>query len=64
MTDRTAYEMINNKEDLASLEKVVSSLRAETKVELLCNGTKAFDIFDFENRLINEFGKKLTIKRK
>lgn len=64
MTDRTAYEMINNKEDLASLEKVVSSLRAETKVELLCNGTKAFDVFDFENRLINEFGKKLTIKRK
>ena len=64
MSDRTAYEMINNKEDLASLSKVASSLRAETKVELLCNGTKAFDIFDFENRLINEFGKKLTIKRK
>ena len=64
MSDRTAYEMINNKEDLASLAKVASSLRAETKVELLCNGLKAFDIFDFENRLINEFGKKLTIKRK
>lgn len=64
MSDRTAYEMINNKEDLLALETSVSALRPDTKVELLCNGTKAFDVFDFENRLINEFGKKLTIKRK
>ena len=64
LSDRTAYEMINNKEDLSALEKAVSGLREGTKIELLCNGTKAFDIFDFENRLINEFGKKLTIKRK
>lgn len=64
MSDRTAFEMINNKEDLLALEQEVSSIKAGTKVELLCNGTKAFDIFDFENRLINEFGKKLTIKRK
>lgn len=64
MSDRTAYEMINNKEDLLSLEASASALRPDTKVELLCNGTKAFDVFDFENRLINEFGKKLTIKRK
>ncbi len=64
MSDRTAYEMINNKEDLEALEKEVGLLKAGTKVELNCNGTKAFDIFDFENRLINEFGKKLTIKRK
>lgn len=64
MSDRTAFEMINNKEDLLTLEQEVSSIKAGTKVELLCNGTKAFDIFAFENRLINEFGKKLTIKRK
>ena len=64
MSDRTAFEMINNKEDLLALEQEVSSIKAGTKVELLCNGTKAFDIFSFENRLINEFGKKLTIKRK
>lgn len=64
MSDRTAYEMINNKEDLLALEAAASALRADTKVELLCNGTKAFDVFDFENRLIDEFGKKLTIKRK
>ena len=64
MSDRTAYEMINNKEDLLALEASASALRPDTRVELLCNGTKAFDIFDFENRLINEFGKKLTIKRK
>lgn len=64
MSDRTAFEMINNKEDLLTLEQEVSSIKAGTKVELLCNGTKAFDIFGFENRLINEFGKKLTIKRK
>ena len=64
MSDRTAYEMINNKEDLLALETSASALRPDTKVELLCNGTKAFDVFDFENRLINEFGKKLTIKRK
>lgn len=64
MSDRTAFEMINNKEDLLALEQGVSSIKAGTKVELLCNGTKAFDIFEFENRLINEFGKKLTIKRK
>ena len=64
MSDRTAYEMINNKEDLLALEASASALRPDTKVELLCNGAKAFDVFDFENRLINEFGKKLTIKRK
>ena len=64
MSDRTAFEMINNKEDLLALEQEVSSIKAGTTVELLCNGTKAFDIFGFENRLINEFGKKLTIKRK
>ena len=64
MSDRTAFEMINNKEDLLALEQEVSFIKAGTKVELLCNGTKAFDIFSFENRLINEFGKKLTIKRK
>ena len=64
LSDRTAYEMIDNKDDLAVLTSEVSAINPNTKVELLCNGRKAFDIHQFETELINEFGKKLTIKRK
>ena len=64
LTDRTAYEMIDNKADLAVLNQSASALRADTTVELACNGRRAFDKYQFETRLFNEFGKILTIKRK
>lgn len=64
LSDRTAFEMIDNKEDLAVLNKEVCVFRPNTTVELLCNGHRAFDIHQFKTRLINEFGKTLTIKRK
>lgn len=64
LSDRTAYEMIDNKEDLAVLGFEASSIRQNTSVELCCNGNKAFDKQNFETRLLDEFGKILTIKRK
>ena len=64
LSDRTAYEMIDNKADLAVLNQSASALRADTTVELACNGRRAFDPYQFETRLFNEFGKILTIKRK
>ena len=64
MSDRTAYEMIDNRDDIAILNQEVSSLREGTTVQLGCNGSRAFDVNQFETRLISEFGKTLTIKRK
>ena len=64
LSDRTAYEMIDNKEDLEVLNKEAGVLSAGITVELACNGNRAFDINQFETRLIGEFGKTLTIKRK
>ena len=64
LSDRTAYEMIDNKADLEILNQEASSIRANTTVELSCNGHRAFDQNQFETRLYNEFGKILTIKRK
>ncbi len=64
LTDRTAYEMIDNKEDIQALNNVLETLKPGVKVNISCNGRKAFDIHQFETRLIEEFGKKLTIKRK
>jgi hypothetical protein len=64
LADRTTYEMIDNKDDYAVLNKEVDTLRPGTIVELACNGRRAFDPYQFETRLFNEFGKILTIKRK
>lgn len=64
LSDRTAYEMIDNKADLEILNQEASSIRANTTVELSCNGHRVFDQNQFETRLYNEFGKILTIKRK
>ena len=64
MSDRTAYEMIDNRDDIAILNQEVDSLRMGTTVQLDCNGNRAFDVNQFETRLISEFGKTLTIKRK
>ena len=64
MSDRTAYEMIDNRDDIAILNQEVGSLRMGTTVQLDCNGNRAFDVNQFETRLISEFGKTLTIKRK
>lgn len=64
LSDRTSYEMINNQEDLNILSSEVTTIRANTKIELKCNGSKAFDINQFETKLIKEFSKILTIKKK
>jgi len=64
LSDRTAYDMITNKEDLNHLCNAASSVISDTKVELYCNGAKVFDMHQFESKLQNEFGKILTIVRK
>ena len=63
MLDKTAYEMINNRNDLDLLNSIVDEIEKDTKVKLICNGKDAFDIFQFESRLKQEFGKILTIKK-
>ena len=64
LSDRTAFEMIDNKEDLEILNQEVGALKEGVTVQLSCNGNRAFDINQFETRLIGEFGKIVTIKRK
>ncbi|MBQ7351716.1 MAG: hypothetical protein IJW59_02470 [Clostridia bacterium] len=60
--DKVAFDMINNKNDIAELEGVISGIKAGFKIELACNGKEPFDKFKFETFLKNEFGNCLTIK--
>ena len=64
MSDKTAFEMINNKTDLTVLNELVDGIKSGIKIELECNGVEPFDMFKFETKLKNEFGKLLTIKSK
>ena len=63
LSDKTAYEMINNKTDIEILCSTVSSIQDGTQIELKCNGKEQFDMYKFESRLKKEFGKILTIKK-
>lgn len=63
LSDKTAYDMINNPNDINTLNQELANLQ-DLKVELFCNGKEPFDLFKFEKFLTDEFGKTLTIKRK
>ena len=63
MSDKVAYEMINNRTDLDVLNETIKSIQPEIVVELCCNGKEPLDLFKFESRLREEFGKLLTIKK-
>ena len=56
--------MINNQNDINSLNEELNKLDSNLKIELFCNGKESFDLFKFEKFLQEEFGKTLTIKRK
>lgn len=64
LSDKTAYDMINNQNDIHSLNEELNKLDSSLKIELFCNGKEPFDLFKFEKFLQEEFGKTLTIKRK
>ena len=56
LSDKTAYEMINNKADIETLCITASSIQSNAKVEIICNGKDAFDMYKFESKLRQEFG--------
>jgi hypothetical protein len=63
LSDKTSFDMINNKNDIKSLNEELNKIENLT-IELFCNGKEPFDLFKFEQFLKDEFGKTLTIKRK
>jgi len=63
LSDKTAFNMINNKGDLDVLQEILSTLQEGLKIKVSCNGKEPLDIYKFEARLKEEFGKILTIKK-
>ena len=63
LSDKTAFDMINNQNDINMLKQVVKSIDGTIDVDLNCNGKEPFDLFKFESKLKQEFGKLLTIKK-
>lgn len=64
LTDKTSFDMINNKSDIAVVNEILGTLQEGVTVSLSCTGKEPFDMFKFESRLEKEFGKLVTIKRK
>lgn len=64
LSDKTAYDMINNVSDLSLLQETLSMVDSKLSIKVLCDGKEPFDMFKFESRLKEEFGKLLTIKTK
>lgn len=62
LSDKVAFEMINNKSDIDAINLILSSIQEGLQVELVCNGKEPFDKFKFEKFLKEEFGNCLTIK--
>lgn len=63
LTDKVAFDMINNNTDIGVLVDALSNIQSGAKIKLMCNGKEPFDVYKFESRLKEEFGKILTIKR-
>lgn len=62
LTDKTSYEMINNKSDIDALNKTLDTIQSGVTIQMTCEEKQVFDLFKFEERLKNEFGRILTIK--
>lgn len=63
LSDKVAYEMINNASDIGLLKETIKPIQSGLDVEIRCCGKETFDVFKFESRLKQEFGKILTIKK-
>ena len=63
LSDKVAYEMMNNNNDLSVLNDLITQIQNGLKIALNCSGKDPFDMFKFESKLKNEFGKLLTIKK-
>ena len=63
LSDRVSYDMINNRNDLDTLQGLVDTIKSGLKLEIDCSGKEPFDVYKFEERLRKEFGKILTIKK-
>ena len=64
MTDKVSFGMIDNANDRAELLKIAQEINGEIEgVEICFSGKEPFDLYKFEMRLKNEFGKITTIKK-
>ena len=63
LSDKSAYDMINNQNDLNLLKEALKNIDASLDVSVCCDGKELFDMFKFESKLKQEFGKLLTIKK-
>ena len=61
--DKTAFDMINNQNDLIKLKETLNIIDASLNISVNCDGKEPFDMYKFESRLKEEFGKLLTIKK-
>jgi len=63
LSDKTAYDMSNNKNDIDTLTQLSKGIDdSVVSVKLVYDGTKVFDMYQFEQYLKEEFGRILTIK--
>ena len=63
LSDKTAFNMMNNNTDLAVLQDTLNTVQEGLVVKVSCNGKEPFDMQGFEHKLKEEFGKLLTIKK-
>lgn len=61
-SDNSSYLLLNNKEDIADLNKYLNEIEEGLRVELQESGEKTFDEHQFEEYLKKEFGSIVTIK--
>lgn len=59
--DKTSYDMVNNVKDKEEINKILDSIEGGLSCKLECNAESAFDEYQFEQFLKNEFGKLLTV---
>lgn len=63
LSDNTAYDMLNNVNDLNVMREIVKSIDNTLDIEILGGDENKFDMHIFENFLKDEFGRILTIKQ-
>lgn len=63
LNDKSSYDMLNNKNDISTLQETLNTVQSGLEIELLCDGKEEFDMYKFESFLKSEFGKLLTIKK-
>ena len=61
-SDKNSYDMLNNTEDISTINKLLNEIENAVSVSLEFSENKTFDGYQFEEFLKSEFGKILTIK--